>query len=112
VTECSLLCGGLCRTTTRRQRVTTHIAFTTSDFPSVLKGFLHTEQHYITPASPNAHNIGIFLAPAHSKPALDIRRSGCMALRCCLDVLDPAPNRQASSATIPVAHAMRGIMLL
>ncbi len=50
------------------------IAFATSDFPSVLQGFLHTEQHYIRTATQNAHNIGIFLAPAYSKP-VHIRRS-------------------------------------
>jgi hypothetical protein len=55
--------------------LTTVIAFAASDFPSVFQGFLHRELHIITPASQNAHNIVIFLAPAHSRPVHN-RRSG------------------------------------
>ena len=58
----------------------TVMAFATSYFPSVLQGFLHTEQRYITPASQNAPNIGIFLAPAHWKPVHN-RRSRVRADR-------------------------------
>ena len=43
----------------RKSHSPTAIAFATSDFPSVFLGFLHAEQEYITPASQNAHNIGI-----------------------------------------------------
>jgi hypothetical protein len=62
------------------EQISTVIAFAMSDFPSVLQSFLHTEQHYVTPASQNAHNIGIFLAPAHSKPVHN-RRSRVRADR-------------------------------
>ena len=73
-------------------RSTSVIAFATSDFPSVLQGFLHTEQQYLTPASQNAHNIRIFLAPAHSKRVHN-RRSRVRADRVARESRSYAPGR-------------------
>ena len=74
-------------------RSTSVIAFATSDFPSVLQGFLHTEQQEcLTPASQNAHNIRIFLAPAHSKRVHN-RRSRVRADRVARESRSYAPGR-------------------